>query len=45
MFNVECIVKSLILKVTLPIDAISKALFLLSQKTCIYCITIIILEL
>jgi hypothetical protein len=45
MFNIECIVKLSILKVVLPIDAISKAFFLLSQKICHYYIIVIILEL
>jgi hypothetical protein len=45
MFNVECFVKPSILKETLPIDAINKAFFLLSQKICFYCIIAIILEL
>jgi len=45
-FNAECIIKPLILKATLFVDAISKAKwFLLSQKICLYCIIIIILEL
>jgi hypothetical protein len=41
MFNLECIVQPSILKVILPIDAISKALILLSQKTRLYCIIVI----
>jgi hypothetical protein len=45
MFNVKRIVKSSILKATLHVDAISKALVLLSHKICLYCIIIIILEL
>jgi hypothetical protein len=45
MFDAKCIVKPLVLKATLLIDGISKALFLLSQKICIHCIIIIILEL
>jgi len=32
MFNVECIVKPSILKATLPIDAISKALVFVKSK-------------
>jgi len=32
MFNVECIVKSLILKVILPVDAINKALVFVKLK-------------
>jgi hypothetical protein len=32
MFNVECIVKLLILKIILPIDAISKALVFFKSK-------------
>jgi hypothetical protein len=45
MFNVKCIVKPSILKVTLPIDAINKHWFSLSYKICFYCIIVIILEL
>jgi hypothetical protein len=43
MFNVECIVKSSILKTTLHVDDISKALIFI--KVCLYCIIITILEL
>jgi hypothetical protein len=45
MFNVECIVKPSILKAILRVDAMSKTLFLVSQKICFYCIIVIILEL
>jgi hypothetical protein len=45
MFNVECIVKLLILKVTLPIDAISKTLVFVKLEDMFYCIIVIILEL
>jgi hypothetical protein len=45
MFNVECIVKPLILKAFLFVDVISKALFLWIQKICFYWIIIMILEL
>jgi hypothetical protein len=45
MFNVECIVKLLILKATLPIDAISKTLVFVKLEDMFYCIIVIILEL
>jgi hypothetical protein len=45
MFNVECIVWPSILNVTLPIDAISNVLFLLSLMVGLYYIVVISLEL
>jgi hypothetical protein len=42
MFNVKCIVKPSIMKIPLLVDAINKALILLSQNIYVYYIIIII---